>query len=91
MESLLATEWLYLAVEAGDPEAMYEQAKSHNRENEKEAWAYWLEHAAEAGWPAAMEEKARYVTSEEELELWLRKAAMSGASGATLTLADLVA
>ncbi|MGW8359164.1 hypothetical protein ACWGK1_01120 [Streptomyces wedmorensis] len=92
--SLLADQWLYLAAEAGDSEAMYGQAQAHYLEEgeaAREAWAYWLGHAAEAGWLAAMEDMVNYSTSEDQREFWLRKAAKGGAPGSMLTLADLLA
>lgn len=91
--SLLADQWLYSAAEAGDPEAMYRQAKAHFMEEgelAREAGWYWLGHAAEAGWLAAMEDVVRYSTSEDQREYWLQKAANGGAPRSMLTLADLL-
>lgn len=93
-DRILADQWLFTAAEAGDPEAMYEQAQAHFKEQGDaalEAWEYWLGRAAEAGWLAAIQDKVRYSASEVQREFWLRKAAVGGAPESMLTLADLLA
>ncbi|MEW2417888.1 hypothetical protein AB0953_29840 [Streptomyces sp. NPDC046866] len=93
----LARDWLLAAAEAGDPDAMYDLAKTPHvlrgadgSKGRAELATYWLRRAAEAGSVAAMTSMAEGATSADEREFWLRRAIECGAWWAMCDLGELL-